>query len=324
MRISKSKMVSVLAVFAVFLSGCSVGNSSVTGGSEASNSTDKIAKSGSWLNDASPETIEPTWLSEEVVENLSDEFGSYSRTKTSYPDIDEVANFGLQDRELESALKFFTDFVMLEVLDSPALDNNAAYKQWVESIAPKFIDPDRFDSIVSAQDYGRVFGVIFNNFGPLSSMGYVPGTSEYMIPRLVRDGGPRVLNKKIWNIEAAPAQGGVHIRSLGSAAMITTTRNLDLQDYQHFLEGALTEPPFCLTKDGEEIDGCNEGQIDYEVIFPLRFQIGLYLTPSGDSWKISSFSSYFHALNPGPYAPSNGTYPNPNFLLELRQNLKKG
>jgi hypothetical protein len=324
MRILNYKIVSALAVATVLLGGCSPAAESNANANQESESIELVARSGNWLNDALPETIEPTWLSEEVVEKLTDEFGSYSRTKTSYPDTSEVVNLGLQTRELESALKFFTDFVMLEVLDSPALDNNAAYKRWVESSAPKFIDPDRFDSVVRAQDNGRVFGVIFNNFGPLSSMGNSPGTSEYMIPRLVRDGGPRVLNKKIWGIEAAPAQGGVHVRGLGSAALITTTRNLDLQSFEYFLAGAHTRPPSCFTDQGDIISGCNEGQMDYEVIFPLRFQIGLYLTPSGDSWKISSFSSYFHALDPGPYAPSNGTYLNPDFLLELRQNLKQG
>jgi len=318
------KIVSILAAATVFLGGCSPAIQSNPIGNSEPEVIERVLEKGNWANESSLETMEPTWLQEEVLETITDDFGSYSRTKTSYPDLNQIVNLGIQPRELESAVQFFTDFVMLEMLDSPALDNHAAYEQWVEVSAPKFVDSARFDSVVRAQGENQVFGVIFNNIGPLSSMGYVDGKYEYMIPRLVRDGGPRVLNKKLWDIEAAPFQDGVYLRSLGSAALITTTRNLELQAYQLYLNGASTVPPNCFSEEGVIDAECSADQINYEMLIPMRFQIGLYLTPSGDSWKISSFSTFFQAFNPMPYEFLTGDSAKPNFLLELRQNLKQG
>jgi hypothetical protein len=206
---------------------------------------------------------------------------------------------------------------MLELLDSPALDNHSAYQSWLEQAAPKYFEPARLEQIVQPQDLELSFPPIFSNRGsvdPLIGDAYFSGD---VIPRLVRDGGPRVINKKIWDLEASSVQGGVYLKATGSAVFVSTLEQSELLDYQRFLEGEFTTPPFCLDENGQRREGCNSDiDLSEARYYPARFHVGLLLKPKGNSWEISSFSNYFSVSYPSEFSEAT-------FLTQLRESIKQ-
>lgn len=309
------KLLTCLVLAGVFLSGCSQPATTSPDTENSDLESGAVLGTGSWGTDGSLETVEQTSFVETITDQLSDEFGEYSVTKTNYPDLGQVLNLGVQPGALESSVRFFTDFVMLEVLDSPALDNHGAYPAWLEQTAPKYFDPATLERLSNALATEPSMPPIFNNRAAVGPFGETTFATN-SIPRLVRDGGPRVINKKIWGIEAAAVQGGIYLNATGSAVFVSNSEQGDLLDYQRFLEGKLTSPPPCLNENGEPLENCNSDQNpDEPRLHPARFHVGLFLTPKGNSWQISSFSTYFSVSDRAFFAEQT-------FLTQLRESIQ--
>lgn len=315
----------VLTVFIFLLTGCSAEYSSgqAQGQLEGNqqNSSGNSGQSGNWAKDSSIKSIEPTLLEEEVIEQITDEFGTYSKTKTSYPQLSEVLNLGVQPEELRSAIEFFTDYVMTEIIDSPALDNHKAYDEWVENSAPKYIDEKQIRALTKGKRNGNLFAPVFNNIGPIDSKGLSNGKTNHMIPRLVRDGGPRVINKKMWGIEASKVPSGVHLSATGSAVLITTIEQTEIRWYQiHKEQPDLYEASPCISENQVVDQECIGLDLKQELFFPIQFHVSSYLTQSGNSWKISSYSNFFVT---GCVGGSCETTPPTGFLVDLREKIRQ-
>jgi hypothetical protein len=243
-------------------------------------------------------TVPKTAFLETIIERRTDEFGEYAVTKMSYPSIDSVDNKGVSKAVLTSALEFYTDFVSTEVLDSIALDNYSNYDKWVKEVAPKYVSQEFFNEVVASQSNGKGGAIVFNNHNPLLN----PSSNKNISPVLMRDGGPRIFNKHIWDIKSESVSGGIYIYASGAATIITDdSKGADWFDIA-FGTNVGKDAPF--NKDGKPQVG------------QLNFGVGLTLVPDGDSWKIAGYSNSF-SINNAEFAMDA-----PQSLLSTRDNIK--
>jgi hypothetical protein len=153
------------------------------------------------------------------VEN--DEFGEYTRVKVSlrdeyidaipleYLDVDAswdgtkmVGNSStrpiedLTEEEVREALRFYTDFVLNETLDSIALDNPYRYEEWLDTVGSEyftsqlleqskeaFIDPFGYDGYLDDSEFS---GPLIEKYGPPYGDRLF---SENVTPGLLHDSG---------------------------------------------------------------------------------------------------------------------------------------
>jgi len=219
-------------------------------------------------------TVPKTNFAESIFERRTDEYGEYAVTRISYPSIDSVKNEGVSKAILTSALEFYTDFVSMEVLDSIAFDNYANYDKWAKEVAPKYVASDFFNEVVYGQKGTNFAGLIFNNYDLRST----PESAKHVIPLLMRDGGVRVFNKKMYLMSATPVNGGVIIQASGAATIITDDKK------------ALEWDNIAMGPGGDVFPRFSDGK---DETAQLRFSVGLTLIPDGSSWKIAGYSNSF-------------------------------
>jgi hypothetical protein len=297
-----------LVASGLLLTGCSglqIGNSLLPGSSQVESTSPETSDGGVISPepplgyDADFENPIKTPYLETILTTRSDEHGEYAVTKINYPSIDMVKNKGVSKSELSSALKFYTDFVSTEVLDSIAFDDYSQYETWVETVAPKYIVEDYFNDIVNAQKNGSYAGLIFNNIRDPKSDN--PSDTN-IVPVLIRDGGPRVYNKNINYLEASYSNGGLFIEGRGAAILIVDDKN-HLEWFQK-ISGGMSGEYF-----PEFQGGIND-------VAPIVFTVGLALVPDGDSWKIAAFRNDFSV------PISKFSLPADPKVLELRTQIK--
>jgi len=144
-----------------------------------------------FVNEFESTRISRTPFREVVQELVVDEFGPYSVTAIDLPSVEslDTKTGRLPEDTKESGVKFLTEFVALHLMDGIFLDNPARLKEWYETFGKDFFDKKLLKKQMSNElsDYYDV---------PLVRSLYFTWGGEGG-PRLVRDGGPRVMNKKI-------------------------------------------------------------------------------------------------------------------------------
>ena len=265
-----------------------------------------------------------TWLKERVKERREDGYGSYTVTTLEPLGQQDVLNLGIAEGRLSGAIAFFTDFVATEVLDSISLDDNSRFQEWVDTKGQFLLTAEALSLLERNHTEGRVANIIFNNFDysalnlDNSSAGSPAFNSARVLPLLIRDGGPRMFNKKLWGVEAAPVGVGFYVRASGTAVYSTTQSAAGCLSWQ---------VSSFINEDGETVQ--NEVCLDPNPEAPsyglFRFHIGLHLVPDGDSFRIAAFSNYFKIEQP-PYVDGSelpeGASPYPEFFKKAREDLK--
>jgi hypothetical protein len=275
-----------------------------------------------------------TGLSERIKELREDTYGSYTVTTFDPPGQQDVLNLGVSEGKLAEAMEFFTDFVATEVLDSVSLDDHTRFQEWIDTRGQLLLTVEALSFLERNQSQGGFASVIFNN-SDYSALNYdssefspVSGATR-VLPRLLRDGGPRVFNKKIWGLEAAPVGPGVYVRGSGTA-VYTTSHGAVQGLYNEKFGCGNTQQSSYTDENGEivwEDEVClisNPETVRYGL---LRFHVGIYLVPEANSLKIASFSNYFKIEEINPYiddtqlAEEFSSYP--EFFVQARGELRK-
>jgi len=143
-----------------------------------------------FIDELSGMRISKTAFREEVRQLLTDEFGPYSVTQINLPSVEslDTKTGRVPEDAKESAVEFLTNFVALHVLDGIFLDNPERLNEWYETVGGDFLD----ENLLAKQAEND-----------LADYSYMPLLRSIESPysglelRLVRDGGPRVVNKKI-------------------------------------------------------------------------------------------------------------------------------
>ena len=151
---------------------------------------------------------------------VTDDFGSYQRTRVDPTSIEITSDkSGLPDADAEAAKNFAIDFVATEVLDSIALDNFALLEKWYAEVAPKYIHGSYIEDVIAASNEG----LSMSNWE--TSLGLIVTDApnelgEYFMPRLLRDGKPRIAQKTFGEtveLTRGPVIDSVDVRLTGGA-----------------------------------------------------------------------------------------------------------
>ena len=223
------------------------------------------------------EGTQPTNLTIVSIGSVTDDLGSYTRSRFEAPDVGLIENAGVPQADLESAFEFYANFVSTEVMDSIALDNPNAWDKWKTEVAPKYIDSGYLDEILSVGDDAAnnpvAWEIIMTNRAN-------SGTSDMYVPELARDGKQRVFNKQMTDISAQPGyDGGVYITA--TVAQILAVGDKGAIAYANISGGAGV---------GEQISIYNDNKIQAA---KLIGEVGLTLFKDGNSWKIAGFNSAY-------------------------------
>jgi hypothetical protein len=150
-----------------------------------------------------------TKLHQVSLGKFSDNLGLYTRSKFEAPDIAMITNGTLP----KDAWQFYVEFVSAEVMDSIALDNPEAWNKWKTEVAPKYVSASKIKKLLKPRKEDFEGDLIFTNWFSHNAL------STYM-PRLIRDGGPRVFNKEMTDVKFYPQSDGLTISSTVAELLI--------------------------------------------------------------------------------------------------------
>jgi hypothetical protein len=143
-------------------------------------------------------TEDKTPFIEQVVETRVDEFGPYAVVGVEYPSQDGIATRNVSEKEAVQIIEFLTDFAALHLIDGIYIDNTANVSEWIKQHGKEFFD----DSLLQQPgDKDGEASILDRNGSPLiAAFSDEPNfeTGEKVQIPFLRDGGPRVFNKKIW------------------------------------------------------------------------------------------------------------------------------
>lgn len=257
-------------------------------------------------------------------ETNEDEFGPYTRTYVELPKDFTLADGTVLSEQEFNILNTAVKFTSLEAIDSIALDNPARWEEWKATIAPQYLHSQYSGEILQSAEeptVGMPSGIILKD------------TSNEM-PRLIRDGGVRIADKRFSGISFQTDDGGVTygVYMSGSALIYSTDDVaapwLNAQTRQSSTEGEFYKDDGTLmTREEREAqydefvrlygDQLAEGYKDDKVNASLLyFTTEYFMVQEGGVWKIISASSvYTH--NPTDIQSGNGEQ------LNYRNNIRK-
>lgn len=138
------------------------------------------------------------------AEQVTDEFGTYTRTYVKLPREFETQDGVTLDENGFEAASTAVKFMTLESIDSITLDTNR-WNEWETQVAPKYISAASLQQVLHPEGMDGVFPV------------FLPSQGD-SLPILVRDGGVRVADKRIDSITATQdVNGKYEIKMSGSA-----------------------------------------------------------------------------------------------------------
>lgn len=258
-------------------------------------------------------------------EENQDEFGSYTRTFVELPKDFTLADGTPLTEEALSVLNTAVKFTSLEAIDSIALDTPARWEEWKTNVAPQYLHSQYLGDIYAETDEGETIapggsGIIFRD------------TSSQM-PRLIRDGGVRIADKRFSNITVDTEDGVTYYVSMSGSALIYSTDDVAAPWRNAETRRTSTEGEFykedgtLMTKEEREAeydaaveamgdqlaDAYKDDKVNASLLY---FNADYSMMKDGDVWKITSFSNtYTH--NPADIQSNNGEQ------LNYRNNIKK-
>ena len=276
-RFSSRAVAAVGIVAALMLSGCAGGVASLVAVSPSPSEIPNCAAVESQTDEWSTvDGTTATCLTMVPLGSVTDDLGSYTRSKFEAPDVSVVKNSGVSQADLESAFEFYANFVSTEVMDSIALDNPSQWEKWKTEVAPQYIASGYLEQILSAGDDGanniNASDIIMTNRA-------TKGTASEYMPVLLRDGGPRVFNKEIFSIKAQPADGGIYIESVVAGVLI-----MDEVDAANHLNIFAGQGFF------NDLPNFMDGKTH---VAKITGAIGITLVKEGNSWKIAGFNNVY-------------------------------
>ena len=239
-------------------------------------------------------------------EIMTDEFGSYKIVKMSVPEP-YIEAFPLPstskytDDEMRDALRFFTDYALNDLVDSPALDNAEAWWGWWEERGQHFVISDEtsyemFGYSLREDISGNKLKVtdtipVDRNWAPMvrytGFINNIEGGTENIDWRhnlLIRDGESRVANKQVHDITVKVESDGLFVHGVvGVGAIYDFVRKMKARQGDEF---------------NEVLAGLEDNTISETTWDSIGF--GAYLVLEQDGWKIAG---YFvdNTIGPAPF-----------------------
>lgn len=235
------------------------------------------------------DTEDKTPFIEQVVETRVDEFGPYSVVGLEYPSRDGIDTSNVREEEAVQIIEFLTDFAALHLLDGIYIDNTARVSEWIDEHGKKFF----VDSLLEqAGGKDGVASILDRNGSPLiAAFSDEPNfeTGEKVQIPFLRDGGPRVFNKKIWISGLSRDPDKLEVRASIYASGIAVIDHSGYRDVEFSQNRSHS-----LFLDGE-----NQNQFFYK---PLRVTVeGTLTNLEDDGWKFKE--SPYLLSGSGSYAP---------------------
>ena len=228
-------------------------------------------------------------------EIVTDELGSYRSVKMRLPEP-YIEAFPLpwtdkySQEELRDALRFFTDYALNDLVDSPALDNAEAWWDWWEERGQHFVISDETsyemfgDSLrqymvdnklkvtdTEWADENWTPMVIYSGYTTSVEEGS-PNFGKYQHGLLMRDGESRVANRQIFDIDFNLEGEGLWVNAAVGVGVI--------YDYKKELDAALGQDYIISS-------GLNAGEVTRLHFGTASF--GTYLVLEEDGWKIAGY-----------------------------------
>lgn len=249
-------------------------------------------------------------------EEAADEHGSYTRTFVELP-----TDFQLEEKLLVGDERIVTElalkFASLEGIDSIVLDNPGRWEEWKSSVAPQYFHPDALTQIVE--------------FDSLSTFAPIFFQDSTQMPRLIRDGGVRIADKRFSDIYTTYIpEEDMYIVNLVATAVAYSS---DDQAGPVFLNRVKTGSRDQFHEDGSPLTDeeyeqwWSESQSirsvvpsalrDDKVNADIITYIGdFWFTKSGESWMISNVSATGSFDGNSPVSGNNA-------ILGLRNNITR-
>lgn len=250
------------------------------------------------------------------LEQQTDEFGSYVRTSVELP-----AEFQINEQPLEGDDRTVTElavkFASLEGIDSIVLDNPGRWEEWKSSVAPQYFHPDALTQIVE--------------FDSLSTFAPIFFQDSTQMPRLIRDGGVRIADKRFSDIVATYSpEEDMYIVSFVATAVAYST---DDQSGPVFLNRVKAGSRDQFHEDGtpftdEEYEQWWSESQSIQSVVPsalrddkvnadiITYSGDFWFTKSGETWMISHVSATGSFDGNSPVSGNNA-------ILGLRNNITR-
>ena len=287
----------------LFLTGCSAGNP--VSDAVASFSYDNKKVDNQTGNDKLT-----------FFEEVTDENGSYTRTYVELPKDFKLADGKELNKDMFDILNMTIKFTSLEAIDSVALDKPSRWEEWKANIAPQYLHSQYASDMFAMSEADGGSGLIFVN-------------NNNELPRLARDGGVRIADKRFTNISIETDNSGTYYVSMDGSALVYSTDDVAKNwradtTRKDSLELEILNPDGTVMSEAEraaQYDASSHNvpqeYIDDKINSTLLyFSVSYSVVKEGNEWKIAGFSNVF-SHNPSDVQSGNSSQ------LELRNNIKK-
>jgi hypothetical protein len=213
------------------------------------------------------------------IDEVTDEFGSYTRTTITDVDSVKITVGGSVDETTgiqvgQWALKFITE----EALDSIVLDNQNAWEKWVKEVGPKYIHSDFIDEILSVASYDDYDGT-----STASGTAVIMTDAGNALPTLLRDGGVRV-GKKMFSeftvSQESTEKNVVYVYAQGQADYYVSDESAKAW-YDDFYKN---------DEYSNSKETLKDGRPQY---VPIIFSVSYTVKEDGGQWKIAEYNNLF-------------------------------
>jgi len=212
------------------------------------------------------------------IEEVTDEFGSYTRTTVADLDSVQITVGGSID-EITGievgrwALKFITE----EALDSIVLDNQNAWEKWVKEVGPKYVHSDFINEILSVATYEDYDGA-----STAQGTAVIMTDAGNALPTLLRDGGVRVGKKMFSDFtvsQESSEKSVIYVYAAGQADYYVSDESA-----REWYRSVLGNDDF------SDMETLNDGRPQY---VPIMFSLSYALKNDGGQWKIAEHINMF-------------------------------
>lgn len=257
-------------------------------------------------------------------EESSDEYGSYTRTYVELPKDFKLSNGEELTEETYNVLNTALKFTSLEAIDSITLDSPNRWEEWKTNVAPQYLHSQYIGEILQSSEapaVGMPTGVIFRD------------TNSEM-PRLIRDGGVRVADKRFSDITIQSDNNGTYYVAMSGSALVYSNDDIAKpwwteKDKAVFFErdiynadGSIMTPEqknnewqkIEATAQQDTIpDAYKDDKMNSTLMY---FNVYYTMIKEGNEWKIAGYSNTF-THNPADAQSGNSQQ------LDYRSKIKK-
>ena len=256
-------------------------------------------------------------------EETSDEYGFYTRTYVELPKDFKLSNGEELTEETYNILNTALKFTSLEAIDSIALDYPNRWDEWKTNVAPQYLHSQYIGEILQSSEVvgsGMPTGIIFRD------------TNSEM-PRLIRDSGVRVADKRFSDITIQTEDNGTYYVAMSGSALVYTTDDVAKpwrmdKTRAESLSGTYTNPDGSTVTEEQRLadyeayleasgGGLPEAYKDDKINSTLMyFNVYYTMIKDGNDWKIAGYSNTF-THNPADAQSGNSQQ------LDYRTKIKK-